>query len=483
MELVRRRFIGTALGGAFAALTNARATQPDKAARSVNPAGHYRVESRNGLWWWVDPTGELEVSVGVNHVEPVLMLGPYNRASTLERYGSDFVLARAREDTVEAQTGHTGNDIEACAVATLDFNPHGLAARKWMARVLADLDDWHFNALGFHTSVPRNLFRERLPYVQPIRSFRVEIYWEEKQELPDVFGQEFEQRVDAAVRPIAVDCASDPNLLGYAFCDVPPWTGYRGFGNHPISPWVDAIRSLPPEAPGKKAWVNILKARYRNAGAAATTHVVDAATWEDLSALRTWPLPDSDPALADTEELLSRIADRWHKAHVDAIRRYDSHHLVLGDKILANLPVPDFLLPILKRYVDVVNIQWSGHFKEQEATLRRIYGATGKPILLGDSAFSHRQPNQSRSKGVACSSLEEVGRAYAGYLHDALSQPYIIGWHYCGYIEGWNGLPHSLCAAQCGFKNPFDKVHEETVGHVRRANASAHAWHANATVP
>ena len=49
-----------------------------------------------------------------------------------------------------------------------------------------------FNTLGFHTPLPRTLFRQRLAYVQAIQAMRVEIYWGDRQELPDVFSTEFE---------------------------------------------------------------------------------------------------------------------------------------------------------------------------------------------------------------------------------------------------------------------------------------------------
>ena len=115
--------------------------------------GYYRIEDRDGVWWFVSPTGELGVSLGVNHVEPMLMLGPYNREATLERYGADFVTGDPETKTksipappqsgsdAEAQRLQrwvTGNDIEACVTATLDFNPDGEAARKWTQQVNPD---------------------------------------------------------------------------------------------------------------------------------------------------------------------------------------------------------------------------------------------------------------------------------------------------------------------------------------------------------
>ena len=371
-----------------------------------------------------------------------------------------------------------------CAEGLSDFDADGEATKKRMEQVFADFDDWGFNTFGIHTPMPRKLYRHRFAYVQPIRTARIEMYWYDKnRELPDVFSEEFQRRVEEKARPIVLDCKDDPNLLGYAFSNIPPWTGYgraKQFGDYDISPWIDAIRSLPAEAAGKKVWITLLQQRYSEAKMAAKSHDVSGTTWEKLADVTEWPTPTEKGPLADTEAFLASIAETWHRIHFEAIRRYDKNHLILGDWLMGNMAIPDFLMPILKKYVDVVVFRAYGYFKGQEPTLRRIYEATGKPIISGDSSFSRVQPNQKRAKGIHFDTDEKVGEAYADYLKAALSEPYMIGWHYCGYVEGWEGQAHWLCANQNGFKDLFENIHEDTVAHVRRANAQAIQWHADA---
>ena len=45
--------------------------------------GFVRVKEIEGVWWFVSPTGEPFLSLGVNHIEPHLWLGPYNREHTI----------------------------------------------------------------------------------------------------------------------------------------------------------------------------------------------------------------------------------------------------------------------------------------------------------------------------------------------------------------------------------------------------------------
>ena len=113
--------------------------------------------------------------------------------------------------------------------------------------------------------------------------------------------------------------------------------------------WIDAIRSLPSESAGKQVWMEILKGRYPDAAAAARAHGLEAAAWDELSNHVDWPTPDGTTALADTQTFLARIAEQWYRVHVEAIRRYDSNHLIFGDKILGGMSIPDFLMPILKQ--------------------------------------------------------------------------------------------------------------------------------------
>lgn len=45
-----------------------------------------------GVWWLVDDDGVPFVTLGVNHVQPICWLAPYNRAESLARYGTDLAV-------------------------------------------------------------------------------------------------------------------------------------------------------------------------------------------------------------------------------------------------------------------------------------------------------------------------------------------------------------------------------------------------------
>jgi hypothetical protein len=463
---MRRRTFLAAIGWPLAPqwlLSCARAGEP----ATFEPSEFFRAEARQGVWWLVDPAGRPIVSLGVNHLEPRLMLAAYNRQATLERYGADFVTANGA------------------------FNPEGTAAKNWVDQILRDLRDWGFNTLGFHNSLPRPLFRDRIYFCEPVRPIVTTPYFPNA-ERPDVFSAEVAARIEKGARDVCTAYRDDLNLLGYIYNDRPIYApgGGPGGSRLPWHPWVEALLRLPATAPGKQKWMELLKARHADAKSAAATHGLEATGWDDLLSLARWPAPrEGSSAEADHRGFLALIVEQWYRLHWEAIRRHDPNHLILGDKLgggfsepgtraAAHRNIPPYLYAILKKYVDVVTVEWYGRFEEQATALENIHQATGKPVILGDSSFSALQPRQQDCKGVKVGSQKEVGDEYARYLRQALEKSFIVGWHFCGYIESWTepGRP-SRFAPQNGFKDPFEHVHEEAIVRVRAANRQAQAWH------
>lgn len=361
--------------------------------------------------------------------------------------------------------------------------------------VKRDCRSWGFNSIAYHTKVPLDLLKDEMYVMERIRMVRLETY-NVPVARPDVFSDEFEESLDAFICGICMKWKDEEHLLGYAYSDTAEWAiGEGPFLAHSyrpvpvINPWVSALVSKGRTAPAKKKWLEILISRYHYAERAAAVYGIHADSWKDLGDATGWDNPaNRECAAIDNARMLEAIAERWFSLHEKFVRKNDPRHLILGEKLNGNLPIPDFLLPVLKKYVDVVNIQWYGRYEEQVDSLVRVHEATGKPILMGDSAFAVVQPNQDSSKGVIVSTQEEVGREYETYLEKIMKLPFVVGWHHCGYMEGWKGLekyevdnPYTvtnpLCSTQCGFKDPFEDVHEETIRHLIRANASAHSNH------
>ena len=383
----------------------------------------------HGVWWLVDVDGAPFVSLGVNHVQPDCWLAPYNRAFMRNRYGPDL-------DTPEG-----------------GFNPGGQALPRLVDATVARIRGLGFNTLGIHTAgVPARLFADDLFYCVAIDVFPLGSRFRfGEQRFPDIFSEEFASMLEARVREVCAEHRDRPRFIGYAFSDIPRWYFFAGEprDTEPVHPWVLDLLALPEGAPGWQAAMDVL------GRATARTR-------------------------EDSDAVMERVVARWYDLHTRLIRRHDPNHLLLGDKLHSPHRLPAWLPPILARSVDVLFVQWYSPMSAQRETLERLHRMTGKPVLNGDSSFGcAKPPRQTRVKGYPVASIAEAGKAYADYLRAAMSLPFMVGWHHCGWIEQWDGGKRvDWEVNENGLFDPFENPYPELTRPVAEANARAHAWHA-----
>jgi hypothetical protein len=423
--------------------------------------GFVTARQTDGVWWLVDGQGRPFVTLGINHVQPDCWLAPYNHEASLTRYGADLA------------TPENG------------FNPDGQGFRRLMDRVLSLLGQWHFNTLGIHTyGVPTRLFRDRVFYAVEIGAAHFGSRFRFGQDtFPDVFAPAFADRVEARTREVCLEHRDAARLIGYCFTDIPRWYFFPGHDAalDVLHPWVNDLRSQPAGTPGKTAWIEVLRRRYGAADLAARAHGADFASWAAAAALTRWP-PSRDPAAAtlDNQALLAAAAGRWYDLHVAAIRRHDPNHLILGDKLHSPHTLPDWFVPIVRRSVDVLFIQWFLPFAAQAPHLTRLYETLGKPIVNGDgSAAFLKPPRQTRVKGHMLAGEAEVGQHYADYMRGIMGLPFMLGWHHCGFVEQWDGArpPNDWQINENGLMDPFEVPYPLFVAGVEEANRQANTWH------
>lgn len=407
--------------------------------------------------WTFAHGGQPFFSIGINHVEPHLLLASYNMPETLRRYGTDFVDNHGR------------------------FNAGSRAADSWMNTVFAHLRKWGFNTFGYHTSIPlEGLAGTEFFYVASVRSFILERFCPEA-ERPDVFSEVFRNRVDRCAKAVCELHRKATNLLGYAFSDVPDWnleSKHYPSGFPVLHPWVQEITRAGADRAGKQRWVELLGYRYLDPATVARVYDLPSTTsWEDLHRVEEWgKARDPDSARADSDAFLASIAAEWHRVHSEAVRRYDDRHLVLGDKVKLHSYEKAFVRELAREHYDVLYVQEPPPWEKHAAALENLHGQTGLPILLGDSAVSVRSEWHTQGvKGLSFVSEEDAGKAYVAYLEQVSRKPYILGWHLCGYMEGWPGswIPErALSHIQCGLIDPFENERVGLTNLVTRANAS-----------
>lgn len=262
---------------------------------------------------------------------------------------------------------------------------YGNSMERWLKESVAlDLREWGFNSVGWtQEDVTRGLTNHRhsraftfeeyqwlgLPYCHqlPFADFH---QWEVETRHPDFHSAEFAEWCDYVARDQCARMAGDPKLIGYFYIDCPTW-----------------IHTRPHNE---------------------------------------WKGPLFDPEKLKTEagrRELTALATKWYQVTHDAIRRYDKHHLILGDRYEASLPIAEEVVRAALPYVDVLSFQ---HFKQPDevsANLRKWHDLTGKPVLLADQCVSIRQPD-----GVQL----HDGAGYTATLAALRDLPGCLGYHLCG---------------------------------------------------
>lgn len=242
---------------------------------------------------------------------------------------------------------------------------------------------------------------------------------------PDVFTDAFNTSVDARV---AAWVATDQHIklprvhedvVGYYFEDQALWnvtqarTGPGSAGPRPRD-WADAMRQKSPElpgagiasAPGKLAYTKWLEQRYEARGGFAACRQVYSipSSVAGFGALASYDFGGVDlssaAVLADDNEFLGVVAERYFYVAASAVRRHDPGALVFGQRFIGQ----DIVAPVIAaagRHFDVISVQPSPFSFDdaQEAVasaaeLARISAlAGGRPVFVADQTthFVQRQ--------------------------------------------------------------------------------------------
>ena len=260
---------------------------------------------------------------------------------------------------------------------------YGGSTLRWIKESVAPtLREWGFNTVGWVQEVTVKQWRHSraftideyraldMPYCH-LLPFTESHQWEKHTVHYDFRSDDWKEWVDYVARSHCATLAEEKNLIGYFYSDCPTWTHDR---------------------PSNK-----------------------------------WRGPIFDPERLETEagrKELSEIASSYYKTIHDAIRRYDKHHLLLGDRYEANAPIAMEVINAAKPFIDVLSFQ---DFRDPVKHLDEWHKKTGMPVLLADAA------------GVNFRSKEffkpNNGGWYAKTLAGLFQNPGCIGFHLCGAYQ------------------------------------------------
>ncbi len=413
--------------------------------KKFEATGFFRVE-KDERWWLVTPEGNAFLSFGINHLHPHLWKQPYNREAWKKRLGIDNLDSR-------------------------EFTP---ALKTWF---LQTCRQYGFNTVGVHTELSAvNRPQPSLPYMQSIHFVDIP-HWQA--EIPDsnfldIFSETFASHCDQMAKEFAAPAKDDPFLLGYAMTDCPLFTEedcrerpdvIGGARREARIGWPRRLRNLGADAPGKKAYVQIMRDIYR--GQISDFNTTYGTQFDSLDALQTaenWR-PHTDLSngneTRDNIEFLQKVVEKYYQTTRDAIRRYDPNHLFVGDKINANTDALDTLLPITSQFTDIVFYQMYARYEVQKPGLDRWYRIADKPLINGDSAFTMITDTMPRPYGPVADNIEQRSEWTDEFFRNAFARPEFIGWHYCGLIDAPNLIAQKQDRQHSGLLTGYGEPYPE----------------------
>lgn len=288
---------------------------------------------------------------------------------------------------------------------------YGGSTLRWIKEsVSPNLKAWSFNSVGWVQETTVSTWQHsrsftideyralNMPYCH-LLPFTESHQWEKHTVQYDFRSADWKEWADYVARSHCAELAEERNLIGYFYSDCPTWIHDR---------------------------------RHNR-----------------------WRGPIFDPDRLKTEagrKELSELAHQYYKTTHDAIRRYDKHHLILGDRYEANAPIAMEVVNAAKQYVDVLSFQ---DFRDPIKHLDNWHRKTGKPVLLADSAGVNFRSDEFYKPNN--------GAWYAKTLTELYANPGCIGFHLCGAYQRNK-------ARRRGLLDEMEKPDQEHVDQMTAAN-------------
>ena len=361
------------------------------AATSSAPPTFYQTIETGGVWWFQSPDGARFFSLGVNVVSP---------GASREEY---------RPDKPE--------------YASFRYYPK---TDVWTSATLRRLHDWNFNTIGGWSDPAMQ--EGPLPFT-PVLSLGESAggLWS------DLFSPEVAAKFDETAKRIIVPLRENPRLLGY-------------FSDNELGWWSDALfiyfLKQPRTNHTHQVLIELLRNRYGNNFRSLHRDFVvgKSSTFDELASKDKLLLRPGGQGRKLVDDFTFLLAQRYYQLCHDSIRRYDEHHLILGDRYAGWYPKS--VARAAGPYVDVISINSGADWKDGAISpfiLKTLHELTGKPVLVSEfymCATENRSGNKnSREIFPTVATQKERAAAFRTNLAALAALPFVIGAHWFQYFD------------------------------------------------
>jgi hypothetical protein len=430
----------------------------------------FRLEQREGRWWFIDPEGQPFLSKGVDHIQ----------------FRGDTIQGTGRSPYNEAAKGQHGT------------------VERWREVAAGRLLEWGFNSLGAWSD-PRLsavvVKGQRLvdaPIIDLGSGF-VAASGNKQAWLHGIFPDAFDPAFETSCRRQAqARCAAsktDPAILGW-FTDNelrwgPDWRGSDEL--------LTLFLNLPAGAPGRVAALKLLRERHGDIARFNEVWRTSFASWEEAAQATAVAAPvkrkavysqnegeerkanEADPRraafVADCEAFLEQLAERYFRITREAVRAADPNHLNFGCRFAYVPPGP--VRQAARRYLDVIS--FNCYQTDPQATVRQ-YAVLGRPLIIGEFTFRAEDVGLPNSKGAGPKVRTQADRAAAfeRYVRLLLAEPEVVGYHWFQFSDQPKEGRFDGENSNYGVVNIQDAPYPDLTRKMTEVNRQAEHWHRGA---
>jgi len=244
-----------------------------------------------------------------------------------------------------------------------------------------------------------------------------------------MFDKAMDHWVTVAAEKQIPKLARDPKLVGY-------------FTDNELGWWDDTLflsyLKMKPDAPGRRRLIQSLRDSYGGDFTRLQKDwVIAGHSFESIRNLHLRAGGNGRKAIDAWTEVIGR---RYYSLMRDTIRRYDSAHLILGDRYCQYYTLP--IVRAAKDYVDVVSTNFGADWNDGSIApffLRTLHAVTEKPVIVTEfymCAKENRSGNKnSGSAFPVVQTQKQRADAFARHVREIASLPYTVGAHWFQFSD------------------------------------------------
>ena len=379
----------------------------------LKTTGYFHVEKKGDKWMLVDPDGNLFFHLGLCSFQPgddfTKVAGRKQAFDWLPPVEGDFKTAYKSDQGDGVFSFHTANMIRKYAkpITFPDFQ----------SIMIDRVRKWGFNSVGAFSGVAQDVVQAKcFPYVSslPLDQWGGHIRY-----IPGISGawDPFDaanvKQVDVNFAKELPKRANDALLIGYFLTNEPL---YEDIPKH-----VPTLKGSKWAC--KHELVQELTAKYQTIDAFNQAWGMKAASFDELEdeSLDV----KTKPAFEDVNAFTGKFLETYFKLVADTFHKYDSTHMLIGNRFQSGTINNEQLCTIAGKYLDVMSFNYYTYALDKDF-LARVYRWTGRPMFL--SEFNYGSAKESGLTGGLDNGTQQGrGLGYRNYIEQATTLPFIVG--------------------------------------------------------